>query len=567
MNPRTGVASAKLSNVDSAFSALQDFRSARFKADLQGVLDRLSGQERDLLPYEEVRRKLRGVETAVQRREDIPLDAIVGSVGRYGDFNRAFLPLKNSDAGRWVGVKRAMTGLSGVPPIEVYKMGDAYFVKDGNHRVSVARQLGMNYIEAYVTDVATSVPVTADLKPDDLILKAEYTDFLERTQLRRSRPDAELSVTVPGEYAHLLEHIRVHQYYLGLNEKREVSFEEAAAHWYDTVYLPVARLIEASDLLQAFPSRTATDLYLWLSRYRAELETSLGWALTPQSVATGVKESVAPRRRDAHVLSENPATYLAQDVLVAVSGTEAGWRALEQALVIARREHARLYGLHVVASAEAGRSAAALHVKDEFERRCREAGVQGQLALEVGNVVTVLGERARWVNLVVASLSYPPSARLGAGLRTGVSLDRGFQSLLRRVHRPVLAVPGPAHAPSKVLLAYDRSPRADIALFASTYLALRWGLPLSVVTVVEGDKPGQKTLSSARAYLEKHGVKADYLVEDGPVAAALLATQKAENADLLVMGSYEYSPVLEPLLGGVLDEVLRGARVPVLVCQ
>ena len=81
-----------------------------------------------------------------------------------------------------------MTGLSGVPPIEVYKVGDAYFVKDGNHRVSVARQLGMSHIEAYVTDVATSVPVGSDLRPDDLILKSEYADFLERTQLRRLRP-------------------------------------------------------------------------------------------------------------------------------------------------------------------------------------------------------------------------------------------------------------------------------------------------------------------------------------------------------------------------------------------
>ena len=557
--------------MDNAFSALQDFRSARFKANLQSVLSRLSGQESELLPYEEVRRKLRGVETAVQRREDIPLDAVVGSVGRYGDFNRAFLPLKDSDQDRWVGVKRAMTGLSGVPPIEVYRMGDAYFVKDGNHRVSVARQLGMSHIEAYVTDVATSVPISTDLGLDDLILKSEYADFLERTHLRRYRPEADLSVTVPGEYELLLEHVSVHQYYLGQNEQRPVGFEEAAVHWYDTVYLPVAELVKTSDLLQDFPGRTAADLYLWLSRYRAELETSLGWTLTPQSVTTGLKEDLAPRAREQRVLSrvrnEKPTTYLAQDILVAVSGAEAGWAAVEQALVIAQREHGRLYGLHVVASAEAGRSAAALGVKERFEQRCREADVQGQLALEIGNVAAVLGERARWVNLVVASLRYPPSASVSAGLRTGVTLDRGFQSVLRRVHRPVLAVPGPARVPSKVLLAYNQTPRADIALFASTYLALRWNLSLSVVAVVEGDRTGQRTLSPARAYLEKHGVQAHYLVEDGPVAPALLATQASEHADLLVMGSYEYSPVLEPLLGGVLDEVLRGATVPVLVCQ
>ena len=557
--------------MDSAYSALQDFRSARRKADVQSVLARLSGQAAGLLPYDEVRRRLRGVESAGQRREDIPLDAIVGSVGRYGDFNRAFLPLKDSDQGRWVGVKRAMTGLSGVPPIEVYRMGDVYFVKDGNHRVSVARQLGLNHLEAYVTDVVTPVSVEPDLQPDDLILKAEYADFLERTQLHRARPDADLSVTVPGEYEHLLEHINVHQYYMGLNEKRPVSLTEAAAHWYDTVYVPVAKLIEELGLLADFPGRSAADLYLWLSRYRAELSAALGWNLSPQSVTTGVKDDFAPRRRDERVLNrvldENPTTYLAEDILVAVSGTEVGWRALEQALVIATREHARLYGLHVVATEAAGRSETALNVKETFERRCREAGVQGQLALEVGNVISVLEARARWVNVVVAPLSYPPAASLGAGLRNGVTLNRGFSSLLRRVHRPVLAVPGTAVTPTKVLLAYNGTPRADIALFASTYLAVRWNLSLSVVTVKERDKTGQKTLSPARAYLEHHGVNADYLVEDGPVAAALLDTLTSRGADLLVMGSYEYSPVLEPLLGGVLDEVLRGAQVPVLICQ
>ena len=551
--------------MDTAHSALQDFRSARYKADLQSVLARLTGQASELLSYEEVRRKLHGVETAVQRREDIPLNAIVGSVGRYGDFNRTFLPLKDSDQSRWVGVKRAMTGLDGVPPIEVYRMGDVYFVKDGNHRVSVARQLGMSHIEAYVTDVVTSVPVEPDLQPDDLILKSEQVDFLERTQLRRVRPDADLSVTVPGQYERLLEHIRVHQYYMGLDEKREVSFEEAAAHWYDTVYSPVAKLIREVGLLQNVPGRTAADLYLWLSRYRAELEASLGWTLSPQSVTTGVKDQLEPRRRE-RILDEDPTTYLAEDILVAVPGTEVGWRALEQALIIAQRERARLYGLHVVASSEDGRGAAALQVKDYFERRCQEAGVQGQLALELGNVVSVLGERARWVNVVVASLAYPPSASLGTGLRT-VALNRGFQSLLRRVHRPVLAVPRAASAPTKVLLAYNGTPRADIALFASTYLAVRWELPLSVVTVKERAKTGQKTLSVAQAYLERHGVEASYLIEDGPVAAALLGTLQTEGADLLVMGSYEYSPVLEPLLGGVLDEILRESHVPILICQ
>src|SRR5690606_19078844 len=127
--------------------------------------------------------------------EDVPLDAIVGSVGRYQDFTREFLPLVNEDRHRWVGVKLAMTGLSGVPPVELYRIGSAYFVKDGNHRVSVARQLGAKTIHAYVTPVRTRVPIDADFDHDELIMASEYNDFLLETRIDELRPQADLRVT------------------------------------------------------------------------------------------------------------------------------------------------------------------------------------------------------------------------------------------------------------------------------------------------------------------------------------------------------------------------------------
>ncbi|MCZ7600047.1 MAG: hypothetical protein M5U09_23090 [Gammaproteobacteria bacterium] len=117
----------------------------------------------------------------------------------------------DEDRGRWVGVKLAMTGLEGVPPIEVYRLGDAYFVKDGNHRVSVARQLGSKYIQAYVTPVHVRVPFGPDVDRDGLIIASELAAFLEETHLDELRPVADLRVTVPGQYPTLLEHIRVHR--------------------------------------------------------------------------------------------------------------------------------------------------------------------------------------------------------------------------------------------------------------------------------------------------------------------------------------------------------------------
>jgi len=241
---------------------VEDFRRARRRAGLQSVLAQLTGQSVELLAYDDVRRKLHGVESATVRRQEVPLDAIVGSVGRHRDYDRTFSPLRDSDLERWVKVKQAVTGLGGVPPIEVYKLGDAYFVKDGNHRVSVARQLGAKTIDAYVTEVDTDVPFGPGDTPDDLIIKTEYADFLERTRLHKLRPGADLRVTVPGRYETLLEHITVHRYFMGLDERREVGFEEAVAHWYDTVYLPVVALLREHGLLQDFPGRGATGKVL-----------------------------------------------------------------------------------------------------------------------------------------------------------------------------------------------------------------------------------------------------------------------------------------------------------------
>ena len=180
-------------------AAIHDFQHARSKAALQEIMARLTGKSADLLSYEDVRRKLKARGRVAQRLEEVPLDAIVGSVGRYADFTRSFLPRQDSDQERWAKVKVAVTGLGGLPPIDVYQIDQAYFVLDGNHRVSVARQVGATHIQAYVTEVRTRVPLSPDVQPDDLILKGEYADFLERTRLDELRPEADLSVTVPGQ--------------------------------------------------------------------------------------------------------------------------------------------------------------------------------------------------------------------------------------------------------------------------------------------------------------------------------------------------------------------------------
>ena len=125
------------------------------------------------MSYEDVVKKLKG-SGAKQRSglRDIPLDAIVGSVGRYKDFTRKFSPRRGVAEERWARVKAITEHAGGLPPIEVYQIGDAYFVIDGNHRVSVARQQGSPAIEAYVTNVDTKVLLDPSDPPDDFLINA-----------------------------------------------------------------------------------------------------------------------------------------------------------------------------------------------------------------------------------------------------------------------------------------------------------------------------------------------------------------------------------------------------------
>ncbi|MEJ5225977.1 MAG: hypothetical protein WHV44_16075, partial [Anaerolineales bacterium] len=271
-------------------NALEDFAEARRQAAIQDILARLTGQSNELLSFDEVARKLKLTSRTERGVQSIPLKAIVGSVGRYTDFTRTFLPRSDTNRDRWARVKSLIDSPDGRgwPPIEVYKVGDVYFVLDGNHRVSVARQEGFETIEAHVIEVRSDVPLTPDLKPDDLILKAEYAEFLETTQLPKLRPGANLEVSVPGQYQKLLEHIEVHRYYMGLDLQRDISYEEAVAHWYDHVYLPLVEIIRERGVLRWFPGRTETDLYLWLSENRAALEADLGWHIRPETAISAL---------------------------------------------------------------------------------------------------------------------------------------------------------------------------------------------------------------------------------------------------------------------------------------
>jgi hypothetical protein len=255
-----------------------DFSRARFKAFLNRIHSIVSGQPTTLLSYDEVKAKLhiggpiyRGVQT-------VRVDQIVGSLNRYHQFDRAFLPVENQIASRWQSVDRAFYKDVSLPPILLYKVGQVYFVVDGHHRVSVAREQGQEFIDAEVRECATKVNITPDLKPEDLVILGEKVYFLERTRLDYLRPESRVRLTIPDGFDRMAQHIAVHRYFMGIDLKRDISEEEAITHWYDTVYLPIVKVIRKSKILKEFPGKTEGDLYLWVldhQRYLSEEGQSL----------------------------------------------------------------------------------------------------------------------------------------------------------------------------------------------------------------------------------------------------------------------------------------------------
>lgn len=270
-----------------------DFGRARFKAFLNRVRSLLSGQPGTLLSYDEIKEQLhiggpiyRGVQT-------VRLDQIVGSLNRYQQFDRAFMPVEDHIAPRWQNVDRAFYKEISLPPIVLYKVGRVYFVVDGHHRVSVARDQRQEFIDAEVRECSTRVNITPDLRPEDLKILHEKVHFLERTHLDDLRPGAKIRLTIPDGFDRMLEHIAVHRYFMGLDLKRDISEQEAILDWYDTVYFPVVKVIRQSKILDGFPGKTEADLYLWVldhQHYLAEQGQSLQ---SPEEAARGfVKKRV-----------------------------------------------------------------------------------------------------------------------------------------------------------------------------------------------------------------------------------------------------------------------------------
>ncbi len=550
--------------------ALQDFQSAHLRAKLEGVLARITGKSNELLSYEEIARKLKLQGRSDKGLQMIPVDAIAGSVGRYTDFTRTFLPRRAEDQERWASVKAvALDGTgTGLQPVEVYKVSEVYFVMDGNHRVSIARQEGWQTIEAHVIEIQTDIPLTPDVQPDELIIKAEYADFLEQTGLNKSQEYVDLRITIPGGYQKLLDEVCVCHCQIEQEGQKECSLQDSAASWYRDIYLPFAEAVRERGMMRWFPERTITDLYIWMSEHRDELEKELGWSIRPEAAAEVViqkknkratsEETKVGSWRKARLLNRY-SEHLFRDILVPVGSNPENWQALEQALHIAHREHAAIHGLHIMKNQEDLNSTEIAALQSQFSQICERENIQGALAIEIGEPTQKILERAALTDLIVMKISYPPS--------TGIKMiASNIRTLITRSSRPVLGITDRVSHIDHALLAFDGSPKSQEALFVATYFAEQWHTRLTVLTGPDDKVSKGSAQGFARNYLEFNEVEAGFVTKNFS-AETLKLTAEEINADLIVMGGYGTKLLKQMTVGSSVNFMLRESQLPVLICR
>ncbi|MGC4108060.1 MAG: hypothetical protein QM753_17190 [Thermomicrobiales bacterium] len=253
-----------------------DFDRARQKAFLNDIIATATRRENELVPFHEVRKRVSPEGESYRGMQTVPIAQIVGSMDRYGDFDRAFLPRTKATSGRWKNIDRAFYEDVRLPPIQLYKVGDIYFVKDGNHRVSVARERGVEFIDAEVIEGHLRVPLNSRMTTQEILLQAEYAEFLRRTNLDRLQPDHDIRPTSLGRYDEIWEQIQGHQDWLTAIWHRPATVEEAVSDWYTYIYLPIIRVVRDRRVLEEFPDLTEADIYLWVMRHRYLIEEREG---------------------------------------------------------------------------------------------------------------------------------------------------------------------------------------------------------------------------------------------------------------------------------------------------
>ena len=417
------------------------------------------------------------------------------------------------------------------------------------------------------------------------------------------RPEADVRVSVPGQYKELEDHIAVHRCYLEANEVKICrTIPEAARYWYDEAYLPVIETVRERGILRDFPGCTETDFYLWITENQERLRDELGWSINSASVISNLAGEIGRGSWSIHIrkpkqLLSSPKSakrqsrkgrqrwmqqrflnrysqYLFTDILVPVSwdsGLAPGVQEpLNQALIVALleggeragidQEGAQLLGLAISEGDSPPDDAAVQAIREAFEKSCRDAGVDGALAIEEGHAVSKISERAIMSDLIVLDRRF---------LSADQNQEKGAPDRLRSLKqagRPVLLA-GESTSPLKrILLALEGREGIDSTLFLTTYLAERWDSELIVLSDAKREHDEEGENDRVQQYLAMHEVEAPFLFTDKLKATAIVDIANAQECDLIVMNWPATGRIIGRASDDMIDLLLDICQQPVLIC-
>lgn len=282
--------------MDSTYLSSQtddDFLRARNKALFNEIQHILNPDEATLISFSDVKKLLKPSNEVYKGMMVVPINLIVGSEGRYKDFDNHFFPKSNFLKTRWERVDMAHYQDINLPPITLYELGGLYFVRDGNHRVSVAKSKGIDFIDAEVVSLQSEIKLRPGSSKEEMVKQVIHYEkrvFYNETNFGDITDFWCLDFTTPGQYDVIYNHILIHKYYINMDKTDEISIEDAIMSWFQNVYMPVIKTIDTHHILRHFRKRTRSDLYVFFIKYWDELKQKFGNEVTLDEAAEEFKD-------------------------------------------------------------------------------------------------------------------------------------------------------------------------------------------------------------------------------------------------------------------------------------
>lgn len=272
--------------------AESDFARARNKALFNEIQHLLTPEEAAMISLKAVRKVIKTQSETYIGMKVIPINKIVGSEGRYRDFDNQFFPKRSIIKERWEHVDEAVIKDIVLPPIKVYELGGLYFVRDGNHRVSVAKSKGVEFIDAEVVSLQTEIKLSPARTLNGMmkqIISYEKRNFYFETNFGDITDYWVLDFSTAGQYDVIYNHILTHKYFINQNQTEEIPMEDAILSWFNNVYLPVVTTIQKYKIMKYFRKNTASDLYVWIITFYDELKKKFGDGLPLEQIVNDIK--------------------------------------------------------------------------------------------------------------------------------------------------------------------------------------------------------------------------------------------------------------------------------------